>query len=249
MKLGPYELGPNDTPENGIYTGDARELAREIPDESVDLALHDPPFGIRYKYKNGYKDDPAGYPDLIRWTVAESTRIAKPGGLCFVYVTQLRLHDIWPLFPEGSRIFAACKNFVQMRPTPVQFAYDPVIFWQTPGQYLKDEKGRDWHVGNTANTNNRGANEAGFHACPRPLDTIVYIIENFCPEGGVVADFFMGSGTTAVAAKATGRRWIGFELMPQTAGQARQRVRDMYPLFTPEPQQLTLDSQLRRDLE
>ena len=30
MKLGPYELGPNDTPENGIYTGDARELARAI---------------------------------------------------------------------------------------------------------------------------------------------------------------------------------------------------------------------------
>ena len=35
MKLGPYELGPNDTPENGIYCGDARELSRAIPDESV----------------------------------------------------------------------------------------------------------------------------------------------------------------------------------------------------------------------
>ena len=40
MKLGPYLLGPNDTPENGIYTGDARELAKAIPDESVDLIFY-----------------------------------------------------------------------------------------------------------------------------------------------------------------------------------------------------------------
>lgn len=41
-QLGPYLLGPNDTPENGIYTGDARELAKAIPDESVDLIFTDP---------------------------------------------------------------------------------------------------------------------------------------------------------------------------------------------------------------
>ena len=40
--LGPYLLGPNNTPENGIYTGDAWELARAIPDESVDLIFTDP---------------------------------------------------------------------------------------------------------------------------------------------------------------------------------------------------------------
>ena len=46
MKLGPYEL---DT----IVTGDARELAAALPDESVDLVLTDPPFGIGFKY-DGY---------------------------------------------------------------------------------------------------------------------------------------------------------------------------------------------------
>jgi len=30
--LGPYLLGPNDTAENGIYTGDSRELAPVLPD-------------------------------------------------------------------------------------------------------------------------------------------------------------------------------------------------------------------------
>ena len=39
--LGPYLLGPNDE-NQGIYTGDARELAEAIPDESVDLIFTDP---------------------------------------------------------------------------------------------------------------------------------------------------------------------------------------------------------------
>jgi DNA modification methylase len=39
--LGPYEL-------NTIMTGDARELAKAIPDESVDLLVEDPPYGISY---------------------------------------------------------------------------------------------------------------------------------------------------------------------------------------------------------
>ena len=41
MKLGPFELGYNDT-NQGIYTGDARELCEEIPSESIDLIFTDP---------------------------------------------------------------------------------------------------------------------------------------------------------------------------------------------------------------
>jgi site-specific DNA-methyltransferase (adenine-specific) len=237
-RLGPYLLGPNDTEENGIYTGDARELAKAIPDESVDLMLLDPPFGIKFDYENGYQDDPEQYPALVRWIVSECNRVIKPGGLSFVFVAQPQLRDIWPLFPEDSRIFAACKNFVQMRPCRVQFSYDPVIFWHKEGPRLKEDKGRDWFVANTANTNSRGANEAGFHSCPRPLDTITYMIDCFCPPSGIACDFFMGSGTTALGAKITGRRWLGFEIMPETARQARQRIASNsqipMPLFVPQ---------------
>lgn len=230
-RLGPYEL-------NTIVTGDARELARLIPDSSVDLILTDPPFGINFKYSNGFKDDPAQYEDLIRWLVTESNRVVKPGGLCFVFVAQLRLRHIWSLFPDDSRIFAACKNFVQMRPAAVQFAYDPVIFWRKDGPKLKDDNGRDWFVANTANTNNRGINNVDFHDCPRPLDVIIYMIDNFCPKNGLVIDWFMGSGTMALAAKITGRKYWGCEIKADTADKARQRVELTQPLlFVVQPTQ------------
>lgn len=224
-----------DTPfayRNQIVTGDARDLAKAIPDETVDLFLTDPAFGIGFDYGTGYKDDPAEYPQLLSWLIDEATRVTKPGCLCFVFQAQRQLRLTWPLFPEHSRLFAACKTFVQIRPTAVQFSWDPVVFWQTGGRYPKKNTGRDWHLANNANTGNRGADEVGFHACPRPLATIRYIVENFCPVDGVVADYFMGSGTTAVAAKQTAREFVGFEIDPATAERARQRVANTQPIMT-----------------
>lgn len=234
-KLGIYDL-------NTIVTGDARVLAEGIPDDSVDLVLTDPPFGINFQYSNGYKDNPEQYEELIKWTITQSERVIKPGGLIFVFVAQLRLRYIWSLFPETSRIFAACKNFVQMRPVIVQYAYDPVIYWQKNGEPLKEFSGRDWHIANTANTNNRGLNEAGFHSCPRPLDTITYMVDNFSPSGGIVLDWFMGSGTTALACLISGRNYWGCEIVSATAESARQRVLlTQPPLFVPLPTQSPLD--------
>lgn len=44
------------------------------------------------------------------------------------------------------------------------------------------------------------------------------------PEGGLVLDPFMGSGTTAVVAKRHGRRYVGCELDPQNIEDARARI-------------------------
>jgi predicted methyltransferase len=67
--LGPYLLGPNDE-NQGIYTGDARELARAIPDESVDLIFTDP------VYQN--LDD-------YRWLAETAARVLKPDSACLVF--------------------------------------------------------------------------------------------------------------------------------------------------------------------
>jgi len=228
--IGPYSL-------NSIITGDARVLAQEIPPESVDLVLTDPPFGIGFDYGSSYTDDPLTYLDFMQWIVEESNRVIKPGGFIFIFQAMPRLRETWALCPATSRIFAACKNFVQMRPIPVQFSTDPVIFWQKPGRALQPHRGRDWHIGNQANTQARGLKDAGFHACPRPLDTIRYMVANFSPVGGLVLDWCMGSGTTAVAAVLEGRNFWGCEIEASTADHARARVQSLparLPFNTPE---------------
>ncbi len=45
-----------------------------------------------------------------------------------------------------------------------------------------------------------------------------------CPEGGVVLDPFMGSGTTAVVARRLGRHYIGFEPNPEYVAICEKRL-------------------------
>ena len=52
-----------------------------------------------------------------------------------------------------------------------------------------------------------------------------------CPEGGIVLDPFMGSGTTALVAKGIGRNYIGIELNPDYKAIAERRLFDKFGLF------------------
>ena len=45
-----------------------------------------------------------------------------------------------------------------------------------------------------------------------------------CPEGGIVLDPFMGSGTTGLVANKLGRHYVGIELNPQYVEMAKRRI-------------------------
>lgn len=50
------------------------------------------------------------------------------------------------------------------------------------------------------------------HPTQKPEGIVEPLISYSCPPGGIVLDPFMGSGTTLVVAKATGRRAVGIEV-------------------------------------
>jgi len=60
------------------------------------------------------------------------------------------------------------------------------------------------------------------HPAAFPGDLIVRIISS--TNAQVILDPFMGSGTTAVAAKALQRDYIGIEISPQYCELARERL-------------------------
>ena len=63
------------------------------------------------------------------------------------------------------------------------------------------------------------------HPTIKPLNIVQNLITNSTPEGGVVLDPFMGSGTTAVACIRTGRNYIGFELNKEYYDKACKRIK------------------------
>lgn len=70
------------------------------------------------------------------------------------------------------------------------------------------------------------AKERVDYATQKPEKLIERIIESSCPPGGVVADFFVGSGTTAAVAERLGRRWIVSDLGKPACMITRKRMID-----------------------
>ncbi len=64
----------------------------------------------------------------------------------------------------------------------------------------------------------------GAHFAVFPPALIETPIKASCPEGGIVLDPFIGSGTTAFVAENLNRNWLGIELNPEYAKLAEERI-------------------------
>ena len=66
----------------------------------------------------------------------------------------------------------------------------------------------------------------GLHPTQKPVALMEYLIKTYTNEGEVVLDFTMGSGTTGVACKNLGRRFIGIELDESYFEIAKRRINE-----------------------
>ncbi|MGZ8256577.1 MAG: site-specific DNA-methyltransferase [Gallionella sp.] len=70
------------------------------------------------------------------------------------------------------------------------------------------------------------SNEGVEYATQKPEKLLERVIQASCPENGIVADFFGGSGTTAAVAEKLGRRWITTDLGKPACMVMRKRLID-----------------------
>jgi len=66
--------------------------------------------------------------------------------------------------------------------------------------------------------------ENGLHPTQKPVSLMEYLIKTYTNESELVLDFTMGSGTTGVACKNTGRNFIGIELDKNYFEIAKDRI-------------------------
>jgi adenine-specific DNA-methyltransferase len=76
------------------------------------------------------------------------------------------------------------------------------------------------------------------HPCAKPLDMMRHIVNTSSRPGDTVLDCFLGSGSTAVAARDLGRQFIGCDMDPSWVEHTRQRLAEVDTA----PQQMTLDA-------
>jgi len=221
--------------ENKIIQGDCLGVMKEFPSNIFDAIVTDPPFGIGYTY-DGEKekfDKPDGYWRWLKPRYQEMKRVLRRGGFLAIWQSQEYMKYFWDWFGKDIHIYVSCKTFVQMnRPDihnyPITMGYEPIVMKYLGKPYRCPENPKrslDWSVGKTHKYVLEENSLAGKHPCPRPLNTVKEIIQNFVIEGGIVLDPFLGSGTTAVGCKQLNRKYVGIEIKKKYIQIARKRLR------------------------
>lgn len=221
MKLGPYELGPNRTPESGIYTGDARDLAPALPDASVDLIFTDPVYDRLDDY---------------RWLAETAARVLKPEGACLCWCSNIQQYAVQPAMAAHLRFVAPLRQTYVGKPHRL-IAYN-LFVWTTPCLWF--DRGHSYPRQRTIDTIITHGPPKGAHPWNKNPESVMRWLWDFTDTESVVWDPFTGGGTVPVVCKQLGRRYLAFEIDPDTAASARERVRHAQPpLFVPEAVQAT----------
>ena len=141
----------------------------------------------------------------------------------------LTKHDLIFWYAKGS---GYTFNVLREDPTPAMLAKychldaDGRRYMMSYGQryYLKGGKPLDdvWDIPAIPPT----SKERVGYPTQKPLALLRRIITLASNAGDLVLDPFCGSGTTLVAARQLGRRWIGIDINPQAIALARARLDD-----------------------
>lgn len=72
------------------------------------------------------------------------------------------------------------------------------------------------------------------HPTEKPVQVLKHLLRVFTNPGDIVIDPFLGSGSTIVAAREMGRRWVGIEMNEEYCKMAQARVSWRIPLVIEE---------------
>ena len=221
---------------NKIYNEDCLEGMKRIEDSSIDLIVTDPPYLINYKTGNR-KDKEHRFgkvilnddnEDLIKGYIKECYRILKDDTAMYMFCSAAKVD----FFKTELEKYFAMKN---------------MIIWEKDHFTLGDLEntfGRKYEIVFLVNKGIKKFNgkrlgdvwkfkrvlgDKQVHQNQKPIELIEQCIEKHSDENDIIFDGFMGSGTTAVAAMNTNRRYIGFELDEYYYNVAMKRLNNHDP--------------------
>lgn len=209
---------------NEIITGDARELCKEIPDESIDLVFTDPPYLREYL-------------PLYSWLSEECARVLKPGGMLLTYSPQYHLYDVMTRLGEHLTFhwqYITLSNGARraIRVKKIFAGYKPLLAF-SKGLARIHRYSFDVWTGT--------GKDKRFHKWGQDESTSRYYISTCSLEGDTVWEPFTGGGTVPYVCKQLHRNFIAYEIDPAAADIARKRLETVQPfLFQQEIEQLDL---------
>ena len=219
---------------NKIHHMDCLKGLKQIPDNSIDLVLTDPPYNINFESNHGknFKVDwDTNF--VFNKYFNELWRVLKNDSLLIVFSR----HDTYADYMKRgipiptSMLIWNKKDYSMGDLKWFSTSYEIILIWKKGNPKLNSIK-RPNGMLNFYKVQNSGAEEfkkgefvnAHIHPTQKPIRLIRYLTKICSNENSLILDPFMGSGTTAVACKQLNRNFIGFELSQEYVDIANKRL-------------------------
>lgn len=214
---------------NEIITGDAREIAKDVPAASIDCIFTDP------VYQNI---------DDYRWLATEALRLLRPKGMLLAWCSKPKLGRCQLAMEEAGMEYVYTLDYTVQAKTFRMRWYNlfcwttPCLWMQVPGSasrprrwipdtyidsiILEDEGVECRQV--LGDTYISTAGPSGSYVWNKNLGVLRAWLDAFCPPGGCVWDPFAGEASVPLVAATTGRRFYASEIQPDVAERGRARL-------------------------
>ena len=224
---------------NNIYNVDCYEAIKEIPDKSIDLIIIDPPYElethgggssnlakqIQTQHKELYENNlHVGINnELLEFLIKKMKKI----NIC-IFCNKKQIYQYLDFFTKRKCLFDLLSwhktNDIPNYSCKYMSDTEYCLIFRKGKDMNKESENYDlrktWYLDSI---NVKDKNSFG-HPTIKPLELVKKLVLNHSYENEIILDCFLGSGTTAVAAKELGRKYIGFELNKKYFDVAQDRL-------------------------
>lgn len=212
---------------NKIYNEDCLEGIKQIASASIDAIITDPPYFVGMTH-NGKKGD---YNDLLIMKpffdsiFKEFSRVIKDNGKVYIFCDWRTYAFYYPILLKYINV----RNMLVWDKitgpgSSYAFIHELIMFAEKDTPCMK---GSNIFRSPGFSAGAKKTNGEMVHPTQKPVEVLEKLILDSTKENDLVLDCFMGSGTTAVAAKRLNRNFIGFEIQEKYITISNNRLKQV----------------------
>jgi site-specific DNA-methyltransferase (adenine-specific) len=208
---------------NQILHGDCIEMMRQMPANSVDFMLTDPPYLVNYRDRDGRTVQNDVNADWLKPAMAEAYRVLKQDRVAIVFYGWTKVDAFFEAWrgagfqPVGHLVF---RKTYSSKSRFFRYQHEQAYLLAKGKPPLPKQPLAD--VIDMPYSGNK------LHPTQKPVEALAPLIRSFSLPGELVLDPFAGSGSSCAAALLTGRRYIGIELNDANFQQATERMKRIH---------------------
>ena len=224
-----------------LINGNCLDTLKNIPNESIDLIVTDPPYPTTSRGNAGNsggmlqkdinkKGKVFTYNNInCKEYAPEFYRLLKDGSHCYVMTNHINLIDMLNTFTDVG--FHFIKSLIWNKGNKIMgqyymSQYEYILFFRK-GKGKKINNCGTSDILSISNKKTKDKDGKNIHDTEKPVELMEVLVNNSSQENELVLDPFMGVGSTGIACIKNKRNFIGIEIDENYFNIAKERIEEI----------------------